>query len=166
MKKLLSILLVVLLVLSLGACGSGDSGSSGDLGDLNGASSSLSKFHEKVSESQELLDLVADKIYTNWYDAIYNDKFYEDINIAIASAQSDMELELNNIEELDSEISELFKKVKDGEQAQMVKDIMSAYSDYYEFVVNVSGSFKSYSADKETLKKNLASLLRDLSYEL
>lgn len=166
MKKLLSIMLAFLLVFSLGACGSGDSESNGDFGNLKGGSNTLSEFHEKVSESQELLDLVADKIYTNWYDAIYNDKFNEDINLAIASAQVDLELELKDIKELDSEISQLFKKVKDGEQAQLVKDIMSAYSDYYEFVVNVSGSFKSYSADKETLKKNLASLLRDLSYEL
>ena len=111
-------------------------------------------------------DLDTDSDTGNWYDAIYKDKFSDDINVAIASAQADLAFELQQIEELDSEIAALFKEVKDGDQSKLVKDVMSAYSDYYEFVVNVSGSFKSYSADKETLKKNLASLLRDLSYEL
>ena len=43
---------------------------------------------------------------------------------------------------------------------------MSAYSDYYEFVVNVSGSFETYRRDKETYKKALASALKKLSLEL
>ena len=166
MKKVLSLLLVLLLVFSVSACGVADLDTDSDTGDQNGGGDSLSQFHEKISESQELLDMVADKIYSNWYDAIYKDKFSDDINVAIASAQADLAFELQQIEELDSEIAALFKEVKDGDQSKLVKDVMSAYSDYYEFVVNVSGSFKSYSADKETLKKNLASLLRDLSYEL
>jgi hypothetical protein len=81
-------------------------------------------------------------------------------------AQRDNAENIEKIETLDAEITALFKLVKDTEQGDLVKDIMSAYSDYYEFVINVSGSFKSYSADKETLKKELASLLRDLSYEI
>jgi hypothetical protein len=43
---------------------------------------------------------------------------------------------------------------------------MSAYSDYYEFVVNVSGSFNSFSESKEKLKKELASALKKLSLEI
>ncbi len=127
---------------------------------------SLERFHEKVTESQKLLDKVADAIYSNWYDAIYKDKFSENIDLAIASAMVDNEKNIDKIEALDEEIANLFKKVKDSEQGNLVKEVMSAYSDYYEFVINVSGSFKSYSADKETLKKELASLLRDLSYEI
>jgi len=161
MKKILAFCLALVAVFSLCACGSSSGGTFSDFG-----SNDLSEFHEKVSECQALLDDIADDIYTNWYDAIYNDKFGEDINVAIASARVDHEDDLERIEELDSEISDLFKKVKDGTQADLVKDVMSAYSDYYEFVVNVSGSFNSYSAEKETLKKELASLLRDLSYEL
>lgn len=161
MKKIIALCLTLAVIFSLCACGSSSGGSFANL-----EKEDLSEFHEKVSESQTLLDDVADDIYTNWYDAIYNDKFSEDINIAIASARVDHEDDLERIEELDSEISDLFKKVKDGTQADLVKDVMSAYSDYYEFVVNVSGSFNSYSAEKETLKKELASLLRDLSYEL
>lgn len=50
--------------------------------------------------------------------------------------------------------------------ADEIKAVMTAYSDYYEFVVNVSGSYKSYSANKEPLKKALASALKYLSLEL
>ena len=160
MKKLLALLLSCVMLLSLTACGS----------DLGGGSSkdeeNLQEFYDCVKESQELLDAVADDIYSNWYDCIYKDKFLESIDYAIASALSDHEEDLNRIEELDGDIAEAFKSAKDGENAELVKKVMSAYSDYYEFVVNVSGSFETFKTSKETLKKELASLLRDLSYEL
>jgi len=126
----------------------------------------VNTFYEKVVESQDLLDSVADDIYSNWYDAIYEDEFGEDINLAILSARLEHRSDLERIEELDTEIVELFKKLKDGSNSSEVKAIMAAYSDYYEFVVNVSGSFKSFSANKEMLKKELASSLKDLSFEL
>ena len=155
MKKLLAILLILGTLMCFAGCS----------GNKNTAL--LSSFYDKVSESQELLDAVADDIYSNWYDAIYNDEFNENINLAIASAQVDHEEDLDKIETLEDEITDLFKVLKDDEDnGRLIKDVMSAYSDYYEFVVNVSGSFNSYSADKETLKKELASLLKDLSYEL
>ncbi|MBE6792066.1 MAG: hypothetical protein E7534_01015 [Ruminococcaceae bacterium] len=151
MKRLLSLFIALIMTVSLCACGSGEK---------------VTDFYNKVTESQDLLDAVADAIYSNWYDAIYEDEFGEDINTAIYMAQLDHTDDLERIEELDAEISDLFKEIKDTEQGALIKDIMSAYSDYYEFVVNVSGSFNSYSADKETLKKELASLLKDLSYEI
>lgn len=154
MKKVLAIVLVFSMI----ACFAGCSDKKAEV---------MSEFYDKVAESQELLDSVADDIYSNWYDAIYEDEFGEDINLAIASAQIDHEEDLNTIESLEDEITALFKTLKDDpENGRLIKDVMSAYSDYYEFVVNVSGSFNSYSADKETLKKELASLLKDLSYEL
>ena len=161
LKKIAAILLTLAIIFSFSACGAVTPRETTSPDKQN-----LTKFHEKVSESQELLDTVADDIYSNWYDAIYKDKFNEDINTAIMMAQLDNSENLDKIETLDAEIAELFKLVKDTEQGSLVKEVMSAYSDYYEFVVNVSGSFKSYSADKETLKKELASLLRDLSYEI
>lgn len=152
-------ILAILLLLSMLMCFSGCSNSKNK--------ELLSSFYDKVVESQDLLDSVADDIYDNWYDAIYNDDFNEDINLAIASAQVDHAEDLDAIEALEDEITDLFKLLKDDEDnGRLIKDVMSAYSDYYEFVVNVSGSFNSYSADKENLKKELASLLKDLSYEL
>ncbi len=153
MRKVLLIFISILLALNLCACGSKEK-------------DDLSQFYDKVSNSQELLDVVADDIYSNWYDAIYKDEFDEDINLAIAMAQLDHEADLEKIEKLDKEISTLFKRLKEHKNFSLIKDVMSAYSDYYEFVVNVSGSFETYSAEKEPLKKELASLLRDLSYEL
>lgn len=43
---------------------------------------------------------------------------------------------------------------------------MSAYNDYYEFVLHVSGSFYSFSANLDVLKKQLAKQLKTLSYEI
>ncbi len=153
MKRVLVVVLALAMVFSLSAC---------SLGGEN----ELEKFHSKVSECQELLDSVADDIYSNWHAAVYEDEFEGDIDVAILSAQIDHSDDLDAIEVLDSEISKLFKEVKDGKQGRLAKEVMSAYSDYYEFVVNVSGSFNSFSADKENLKKELASVLKDLSYEL
>lgn len=161
MKKLLALLLCIVMVFSLAACGGTGGGSKKD-----DSEEQLQEFYDCVKESQELLDAVADDIYSNWYDCIYKDKFLESIDYAIACALSDHEEDIERIEELDAEIADAFKEVKDGESAELVKDVMSAYSDYYEFVVNVSGSFETFKTNKETLKKELASLLRDLSYEL
>ena len=158
MKRSIACILVLALLLCLAGC---------DIGGQAASKQQLSDFYNKVKESQALLDAVADTIYSNWHSAIYEDEFGEDINMAILAAQLDHADDLTKIEALDKEISELFKEVKNHEETgALVKDVMSAYSDYYEFVVNVSGSFNSYSADKESLKKELASLLKDLSYEL
>ena len=123
-------------------------------------------FYDKVVESQQCLDIVADDIYSNWYDAIYEDEYDGDINTAIYYAQLYNSENLAIIEANESEIQALYKKVRDSDFSAEVKAVMSAYSDYYEFVVNVSGSFNSYSASKETLKKELASALKDLALEI
>lgn len=160
MKRILSGILILVVAFSLVGC------SLIPIDMLNGSKKDLSNFYDRVSKSQNLLDAVADDIYTNWHAAIYKDEFGEDINLAIAYAQIEHDEDLQMIKLLDKEITDLFKKVKDGKNSELVKDVMSAYSDYYELVVNVSGSFNSYSAQKETLKKELASTLKDLSYEL
>ena len=163
-KRLLMIALATILLIGMVGC-SGSNDSAGKSEPDNGMGSAQS-FYDKVSECQELMDDVADTIYSNWYDAIYNDKFREDINYAIACALETHEEDINKIKTLDGEIADLFKTAKNSPCAEQVKDVMSAYSDYYEFVINVSGSFKSYSADKESLKKELASALKDLSFDL
>ena len=163
MKKLFALLLAGVMMLSLVACGGTGIGSKKEDAD---ESENLQEFYDCVKESQELLDVVADDIYSNWYDCIYDDAFLESIDYAIACALADHEEDIARIEELDADIADAFKEVKEGDNAELVKDVMSAYSDYYEFVVNVSGSFETFKTSKETLKKELASLLRDLSYEL
>jgi len=158
MKKLCGLFLVFSMVLSLTGCVALLPFSS---------SNKLEDFYENMCETQNLLDDVADTIYENWYDAIYNDEFGDDINVAIAAAQVTHQADLERIEALDTEIADLFKDLKDDKSyGETVKKVMSAYSDYYELVVNVSGSYKSYSEKKETLKKDFASALKELSYEL
>ncbi len=126
----------------------------------------LDKFYKTVVDSQTCLDIVADDIYRYWYDAIYKDKYGGSIDLAIAYAQVDNADNLKVIEDNDIIIKELYKKVRDSEFEDEIKEVMSTYSDYYEFVVNVSGSFNSFSASKETLKKELASALKDLQLEM
>lgn len=153
-KKISCIALVVVLLitaLSFTACQDGKN---------------LQSFYNKVVESQKHLDTVADDIYSYWYDAIYEDAYYGSINIAIATALSDNSDILKKIESNDPIIQSLYKEVRDSKYSEKVQAVMSAYSDYYELVVNVSGSFNTYSANKEAMKKELASALRNLALEL
>ncbi len=166
MKKLLKnvkFILIAILSLSViavsGGCELVESSKSGD-------TEKIQEFYDKVVESQICLDEVADDIYRYWYDAIYKDKHLGNIDYAIALAQEANEENLEKIEENDLLIKSLYKKVKDSKLSTEIKEVMSAYSDYYEFVVNVSGSFNSYSESKEDLKKELASALKKLSLEI
>lgn len=163
MKKFLSLFLVLIaLVGTLSGCintGTNDGGSG------NGSGRER-EFYNLVSESQELLDEVADDIYSYWYDCIYKDKYRDDINYAISMALMDNSSNIDKIESNHEEIKSLYSEVKDGDLKAEVKAVMQAYNDYYSLVIEVSGSFNSFSADKETLKKELSSSLKDLEFEL
>ena len=50
--------------------------------------------------------------------------------------------------------------------SDLIKDVMYAYDDYYELVVNVSGSFNDFSDKNEDLNDELVSALNALSYEI
>lgn len=134
--------------------------------ETNDESSKITQFYDAVKESQTKLDTVADDIYSCWYDAIYKDKYSGNINIAILTAQVNNSENLEFIESNEATIQSLYKELRNSTYSSEVKDVMSAYSSYYEFVVNVSGSFNSYSSSKETLKKDLANALKRLSLEL
>ncbi len=162
MKKLsariLSVIVAVILCVSLlmlTACGEGSS-----------ENDNIQCFYDTVVKSQECLDAVADDIYSCWYAAIYKKQYGGNIDVAITYAMLNNTEKLNIIEANDETIKSLFKTVKDSDFATEIKTVMSAYSDYYELVVNVSGSFNSYSAEKETLKKKLASALKKLQLEM
>ena len=129
-------------------------------------SDNISSFYDAVYSSQEKMDIVADSIYSNWYNAIYKDYFNKDIDIAIASAITDNEENIDFINSNETTIQDLYKKIKNSDLSSLIQEVMQTYSDYYEFVINVSGSFKSYSASMESLKKELASALKKLKLEL
>ena len=119
-----------------------------------------------MDETKELLDIVADDIYSYWYDCIYEDMYLENISYAVACAKNDNEENINTIEENTTKIKDLYKEIKDGKLRSEAKAVMQAYNDYYTLIVEVSGSFNSYSASKETCKKELASAIDDFYFEL
>ncbi len=151
MKKILSFMLVLLLLMAtFTGCGS---------------FKKEEEFYNLVSETQELLDEYADDIYSCWYDYVYEDE-YSSVDSALLSAMMMNSDNIDIIESNNETIKELYSKVKDGDLKAEMKAVMQAYNDYYAFVMEVSGSFQSFSADKETLKKELASALKDLDFEL
>lgn len=126
----------------------------------------IQEYYDLVLATQDLLDTVADDIYSYWYDAIYNDKYYGSIDWAIMMANADNSENLDVIETNTETIKALYSQIKESKLNAEIKAVMQAYNAYYSFVVEVSGSFKSYSADKETLKKELSNALKNLSFEL
>ena len=160
MKKIVSLVLALTMLfctLVLYSC------------DSNSGSSNTQKekeFYNLVDETKDLLDIVADDIYSYWYDCIYKDKYREDISYAVACAKSDNAENINTIEKNTTKIKDLYKQIKDGKLSSEAKEVMQAYNDYYTLIVEVSGSFKSYSESKETCKKELASAIDDFSFEL
>lgn len=157
MKKIVSLALALTMLFCAFVLSSCDSGSD---------TKNEEEFYKLVDETKDLLDIVADDIYSNWYDAIYKDKFNDSIDFAILSAQIDNAENLDTIEENTTKIKNLYKEIKEGKLSSEAKKVMQAYNDYYTLVVEVSGSFNSYSASKETCKKELASALDDFSFEL
>ncbi len=152
MKKFLAVIsLLLAMCLYFTSCG--------------GSTKKESEFFDLVSETQELLDEYADDIYSCWYDYIYEDE-YLSVDSAILSAMNMNSDNIDIIESNNERIKELYKKAKDGKLESEVKEVMQAYNDYYAFVMEVSGSFNSFSASKETLKKELSSALKNLEFEL
>ena len=159
MKKIVAILLVLSAMFTmLVGCGAdnGNGGSSTDKAE---------EFYELVSSTQDLLDEYADDIYRCWYDYIYNKK-YSSVDAAILAAYTQNVSNYNTIEANNETIKELYKEAKDGDLSAEVKAVMQAYNEYYSFVMEVSGSFNSYSAGKETNKKALSNALKNLQFEL
>lgn len=162
MKKLILLFLCALLMLSLISC---DSSSTTTSGSSTKSQNDEKSFYELVVTTQDLLDSYADDIYSCWYDYVYEDE-YSSVDSAILSA---MLLNSDNIETIESNnesIKELYKKAKEGDLSAELKDVMQAYNDYYALVMEVSGSFTSFSQNKETLKKELSSALKNLEFEL
>ena len=155
-KKIICLVLMALIIVPMALTGCGE----------EDYSAKIEKFYATVKQSQSCLDEIADDIYDNWHDAIYNKKFGGDINKAVYYAQLDNQSNFSAVETNEPVIHDLYKEIKDSELSTEIKEVMVAYSDYYEFVVNVSGSYESFSANKENLKKDLASALKHLEMEM
>ena len=170
MKKIISLILALTMLFCVFVLSSCESDSIINFGsDSNVNSIKIPKeeeFYNIVDQTKDLLDIVADDIYSYWYNCIYKDMYLNDISFAVASAKIDNEANINIIEENTTKIKALYKEIKDGKLSTEAKAVMQAYNDYYTLIVEVSGSFKSYSESKETCKKELASAIDDFSFEL
>lgn len=160
MKKFVALFLVILcLIPTFTGCGL--------VGEIFNSMSKQDEidFYNLVYENQAYLDELADDIYSCWYDYVYEDK-YSGPDEAIDEAFAMNEHNIETIIENNSRIRELYKDIKDGELEEEVKDVMYAYNEYYSFIIEVSGSFETFSESKEPLKKNLSSALKNLSFEI
>ena len=100
-KRIVTVIISFAMIatsLSLTACGLG-----------RGGKKQVEEFYNAVVKSQELLDIVADDIYRNWYDYIYEDA-YSSIDMAILYAQIDNAENLETIEANETTIRDLYKK--------------------------------------------------------
>ena len=125
----------------------------------------VENMYNTMEETSNVINQIADTIYNEWYDYVYKDD-YNTVDEALWMA---FILEADNVgkaKDNDEKIDNLFQEIKesnyknkneDGYYAMV--DAYDSYNEYYEFVINVSGSFNSYSAKKETLKKEFKSYL-------
>ena len=161
MKKILSFALVSVFVLTAAVgCGQDESKVL-----MLISSEQETEFCNLAEETQEMLDIVADSIFLEWYDYVYEDK-YEDVDSAIIAATDANEENIYKILENTEKLNVLYKDIRDGDLKEEVKAVMQAYNEYYSFVIEVSGSFNDFSANKENLKKALSTAIKNLSIEL
>ncbi len=124
-------------------------------------------FYNLVSSSKKLLDIVAEDVYSYWYSSIYDDGAYEnDIDVAILAALNDNSETIAEIDKNDVTIQSLYKEIRDSELSTEIKAVMSIYLDYYEFAINVSGSFKDYKEAIDPLQKEFEDALKALLLEM
>ena len=133
----------------------------------------IKETYDCLTETTDLLDEIADTIYDYWYDSIYKGKYLGSIDYALIRA-SDVNKSKNakvmeNNEKLANAVSELnnsnYKKIH-RDTFDAIMDAYDSYKEYYEFTINVSGSFKTYSEDKENKKKEVRSYLSKLERKL
>ncbi len=126
----------------------------------------IQAFYGLVSLSKKALDIVAEDVYSYWYSSIYEDAYENDINVAINAALTDNGELISSINENDVLIASLYKDVRDSELSAEIRAVMSIYLDYYDFAINVSGSFKDYKERIDPLQKEFDDTLKALFLEM
>ena len=167
MKKLFYVVLAILLTLCVTGCGQTAEPTVPEPETQEEEQVDvLEVFYNAVDASYQAISVIDSDIYENWRAAIYDDQFNNDINEAIAAAEEQHAEEIEALIELDDTIVELYKAARETEQAELVKSVMVAYSDYYDFVLKSSNTFNSYSEGRLEKQKAVSSALRELLYEL
>jgi len=117
-------------------------------------------FANSVLDAGVNLEDIADTCQSYWYDAIWNDMYLSDINVAISRALLDKSGALTDAKDDYSRLQTLYDKVKkvpdgvDDEDVAEIRDAVKAmydtYTDYYRFATNPSGTYNSFSEDNRT----------------
>ncbi len=126
----------------------------------------IQAFYDLVTLSKKALDIVAEDVYSYWYSSIYGDAYENDIDVAINAALSDNSELISSINENDVFIVNLYKDIRDSELSTEIKAVMSVYLDYYDFAINVSGSFKDFKEKIDPLQKEFDDALKALFLEM
>lgn len=124
------------------------------------------EFYSLVSETKDVLDAVAEDIYSYWYDCIYKDKYNQNISDAIDAALKVNEENIYTISKNTAKIRTLYKEVKKGKLHADAKTVMLAYNDYYTLVLEDRGSFETYSENLGLCKKEFAVAMYSFRIEL
>lgn len=98
------------------------------------------------------LSSIGSSIIDNWYETIVNNK-YTDIDTAVQTALSDNKELINNTKSKHSSIKSQYRELmnyesNDYEMNQLkrsVKELYTAYDNYYKLVTEPSGNFNDYS---------------------
>ena len=101
-KKVCAVLMAAISIFSLSlvcSCGGGGGNKSGTENGNSAGNENVIAFYEKVSQSQQYLDSLADDIYSYWYDAVYKDKYNGNIDTFL-SAMDDSMYEAKNMHRL------------------------------------------------------------------
>lgn len=101
------------------------------------------------------LEDIADTVQSYWYDAIWKDKYNDDINTAILYAMIDKSEEIKTAETQKAHMDDLYsrlKKLPDGvdnddlkDVRDAVKDLYNIYTDFYSLATDPSGNYNSFS---------------------
>ena len=178
MKKILSLLLVFLLTMLMNGCSVPhftfmDEAKTAFTEEVKFTSTEFARdFYNKVNESAKLLDLVATDVCAAWKDATYDyDLSTKEVNDAIELAKDAHEDNILRINDLDKDIRDLFDKAKDETNDYSIefelKNVMTAYSEYKDSVINANEALDSHgymeiSFAKESLDRALQNLYVEL----
>ena len=154
MRKAIPLFLAVLCILSTFAgCG-------------NRSRKTEKEFYDTVSDSKGLLDSVANTICSYWYNSIHKNEFRGDIDYAIECAIEDSKTKIDTLKTNHEVIKEQYGKIKDGKLKSELKSVIQAYNAYYALVIDVTGSYKSFSEGVDQLSQELSSALKNLEFEI
>ncbi len=121
------------------------------------------------------LEDIADTIQTYWYENIWEDKHGSDINAAILYAMIDKADEIDQAEKYDSQMKDLYSKIKSvpkdvaeedidelEELRDAAKDLYNVYTDFYSLATDPSGNYNSYSDSNNDTTDEFLSCYRAL----